>query len=221
LLLEIDFEGVKYSWTGRTWVDQRLVRVPTVLASRLARLVADDGLVLPAFTDGEGHVRSSNQNGSLDYEVAHDNHLVVGADFLSGWRKYRHDWGTILQARLSLVGVKSMLIRFNAFSTDRTPPVFDGESVFSDREVRLSVLGTRIRMDIPLLDLSGERFNPKLGWSQSKQGNAYAIRKLNLQGLRLSLLLVISPPGRQPERTYRDWHRRFWPGGLPGSSRRH
>jgi len=126
----------------------------------------------------------------------------------------------MLQGRLSLVGVKSMLIRFNAFGAAREPRLLQ-PGLVDERGVTVSFVGIRIRMDIPLLDLSGERFNPVLGWSQSKSGNAFAVREFEIEDQRMSLLLVISPPNRLPEPTYWDWHRRFWPGGRPGSNRRH
>jgi hypothetical protein len=222
LLLEIDFDGAKYCWTGGYWVDQRFITVPALLAGRLARLVAENGLVLPPTSNEQGEAwppRGSDTGGVLDYELSRDNHLLISANLSRAWRKYQHNCGAILQRWLSLAGVKSMLIKVRAFGAER-PRSFQ-ELVLHEAGVAVSFFGTRIRMDIPLLDLTGERFNPLLGWSRSKRGNAYVVRQFQIEGQRMELHLVITPPNRLPEPTYWDWHRRFWPGGRPGSSRRH
>lgn len=218
MLLSVDFEDAKYSWTGNAWVDHNFIKVPSVLASRLGKLVANDGLVLPEACNGPSS-RGSDHRGALEYELSPDKRLLVSVNLSTAWRKYRHDWGAILQTTFSLIGVKSMLIRVKAFGSEPEPRQL--RLVLEEAGVGVSLDGTRIRMDVPLLDLSGERFNPVLGWSKSKKGNAYATRKFHVDGQRMSLLLVISPPNRLPEPSYWDWHRRFWPGGLPGSSRRH
>jgi hypothetical protein len=124
VLLEIELEGVRYGWTGRVWVDRRRIRVPAVLASTLSRYVADDGLVLPPIPN-EDHPcwdkRGSDRRGVLDYELSHDNHLRISVHLSKAWRKYQHGWGAIMQGRISLDGVKSMLVRFKAFSTRAQP----------------------------------------------------------------------------------------------------
>ena len=220
MLLEIDFEGAKYSWTGNAWVDARYIKVPASLASALTRSVTADGRVLPP-PQSESRRRGSDLKKALDYEIANDNHLLLSANPSKAWRKYPHDWGAIMQGRISLVGVKSMLIRFEAFGPDTEPRSFQNEPGLNLDGVPVCFAGPEVRMDIPLLDMSGDVFNPALGWSESRHGNAFAVRQFQMEAQRMKLLLVVSPPTKLPERTYWDWYRRFWPGGRPGSNRRH
>src|SRR5262245_45735537 len=132
MLLEVDFDGAKYLWTGAAWVDQRFIRVPTLLANRLTTSVASEGLLLPEAKSDEGHsrhTRGSDRRGALDYELSRDNHLLISVNPSKAWRKYPHDWGAITRGRLRMVGVKDMWIQFEAFSAQQEPHSFAPDSM--------------------------------------------------------------------------------------------
>jgi hypothetical protein len=222
MLLEIEFEGINYGWTGTAWVDRRFIRVSSLLANRLTRVLRSDGIVLPPAIHSGRYVSGVARTGAtMDYELTRRNHLLLSVDPARSWRKHSYDWGAIIRRRMPLAGVKSMLVEFKVFSGHVAPRSFEHKFAIRHGGVTISFKGTQIGIDLPLLELSGEKFNPALGWFRSKAGNACTVQRFEIEGQRMLCLLVISPPNRLPEPTYWDWHRRFWPGGLPGSSRRH
>lgn len=101
--------------------------------------------------------------------------------------------------------------------------------------VALTVGGTEVRLRVHLFNPTAV-FNPGLPWREGAGGKAQMhiqYRKLKLAPpdsasagwesplcYEVQMLVVVEPPAKKPAPIYRDWCRRFFPGGLPSLNKR-
>ena len=103
-----------------------------------------------------------------------------------------------------------------------------------DPVVTLAIAATTLDFRVRLFDSSGI-FNPGLPWREGSGEQAqmhFRYPKLKAAqhqvGLtrespvsyEVQMLVVAKPPTRKPVPVYRDWCRRFFPGGLPSLNKR-
>jgi hypothetical protein len=98
----------------------------------------------------------------------------------------------------------------------------------------LAAAGHEVTLRVRVFNSNGE-FNTGLPWREGVGGKALmhmqyrALKELPPDGVagwewpvsyEVQLLLVAEPPAKKPAPVYRDWCRRFFPGGLPSLNKR-
>jgi len=77
---------------------------------------------------------------------------------------------------------------------------------------------------LPILAGDGA-FNTDVPWERSRSGNPYYIHRSCLGTTvecwwDVQLRVTIKAPPKKAAPVYKDWERRFFPGGLPGLGKR-
>jgi len=127
------------------------------------------------------------------------------------------------------------VVRFEDGSLAKESSSVVDDPLGGDPVVTLAVGGSELKLKVRLFHSSGI-FHPGLPWREGTGGKAQMHRQyLKLKAAppqveltqwespvsyEVQMLLVAKPPTKKPAPVYRDWSRRFFPGGLPSLNKR-
>jgi hypothetical protein len=166
--------------------------------------------------------------------------LTLLADLSAGWRECKLGKCFSDEVWFDVFGGQKVRVRVSVFPRPRSaqpPETFFVKSIAEGGGFEAFADGHLLLLSTALVD-SGQ-LNPSLPWRVSTNGKPFLqLRLYDTQLHRLddapepvvnrsdemrfevhSLLVVQAPPVR-PAPVYRDWFRRFFPGGLPELGRR-
>ena len=168
--------------------------------------------------------------------------LKLTCDLRVGWRDCR--WGNCFSEQISpeVFGGQKVRIRVSVFTRPRgilsSTPVFHEIGVAQDG---FSVVAVQHIVLVSTTLADGDQFDGRLPWRLTKNGKPFLLirtRESELMSagddgvvdnkeqrnggfdLEIQALLVVQGPPVRPAPVYRDWFRRFLPGGLPELGRR-
>jgi len=207
------------------------------------------GTALPrtrgARATGSGNRTRASRPSSLAWRFVKSDALLtldLIADLEAGWRECKLGRAFSDQVWLELFGGQRVRVRVSVFPRPRhaTPsrPFFVKSIAARDGGFTVLAVGHLLLLSTPLVD--GDRLNSALPWRVATNGKPFL--RVSLQDFRFSAvsdeslpivdasgqtwsfqveaLLVVQAPPVRPAPVYRDWFRRFLPGGLPELGRR-
>ena len=161
--------------------------------------------------------------------------LVLRADLRRGWRNAagtsRFTEGCTIElpganiGRVRLVVTERVLSETVLLATEERPRFPNGRYAFAPDLFEMSLDDNVLTMRLALLTPDGS-FNRAFRWIQRPRRNPFFEVRLpiffRIDGPEgdLKLTVTVKPPATKSEPIYKEWQRRFFPGGLPSLGKR-
>jgi hypothetical protein len=194
-----------------------------------------------AQTTGRRSRRGSKQSESVSFTLDRSERLhtlKLRAMIEAGWKECTLGHCFSQQVWVEVVGGQQVRVQVSVWPRPRRalpdPPPFR-PSYTHDAGFKVVAVGPILSLSVDLL--KDQQFNSDLPWRLTKNGKPFLQLRLDESamtvaheadttseerdfGLHIRSLLVVQAPPTKPAPVYRDWFRRFLPGGLPELGRR-